>query len=444
MRAPGVEVRPLVQITGEAEFNEVFFDDVFVPDDRLIGAENNGWQVSSSTLTHERGTNPRQLVIHCPAARGAAPPGPRVGPLRRPPPAAEAGRGLRRGPPLPAAQLAVAVPPGRRQGAGPRGQHAQALLERDEQAPARDGHGRARATPPRSGAAPTDNPGDGEWQRSWLYYHAASMFGRDERDPAQHHRGAGPGPAPGAPPGMSGPLAGLRVLDLGTRIAAPFCAGLLGEQGAEVIKIEQPGSGDFMREIGPFADDRRRCLLAVLGRGGPGPQERHPGPAAGRGPGPAPPPGRDRRRAGRELPTRDPREVEHRTRRPARPAGHRPHQQLRPGRPQRQAPRPGPGRHRLRRPPAPHRLPRPSTGPGRGDHLGLPDRGVHRPGRDRGPLRAGRQGDGEGDGDRRRPLRRHPPHPRVDPARLRPPRGGPLPGGQPPRQLSAAGQLPDG
>src|SRR6476660_724705 len=51
---------------------------------------------------------------------------------------------------------------------------------------------------------------------------------------------------------MAGPLTGIRVLDLGTRIAAPFCAGLLGEQGAEVIKIEQPGSGDFMREIGPF------------------------------------------------------------------------------------------------------------------------------------------------------------------------------------------------
>jgi crotonobetainyl-CoA:carnitine CoA-transferase CaiB-like acyl-CoA transferase len=56
-------------------------------------------------------------------------------------------------------------------------------------------------------------------------------------------------------PSVSGPLAGLRVLDLGTRIAAPFCAGLLGEQGAEVIKIEQPGTGDFMREIGPFVPD---------------------------------------------------------------------------------------------------------------------------------------------------------------------------------------------
>ncbi|MGI9601962.1 MAG: CaiB/BaiF CoA transferase family protein [Acidimicrobiales bacterium] len=49
------------------------------------------------------------------------------------------------------------------------------------------------------------------------------------------------------------PLAGLRVLDLGTRIAAPFCAGLLAEQGAEVIKIEQPGTGDPLRQLGPFA-----------------------------------------------------------------------------------------------------------------------------------------------------------------------------------------------
>jgi formyl-CoA transferase len=73
---------------------------------------------------------------------------------------------------------------------------------------------------------------------------------------------------------VSGPLDGLRVLDLGTRIAAPFCAGLLGEMGADVVKIEQPGTGDFMREIGPFAprapgDDSRPYSLfwAVEGRG---------------------------------------------------------------------------------------------------------------------------------------------------------------------------------
>ena len=50
------------------------------------------------------------------------------------------------------------------------------------------------------------------------------------------------------------PLEGLRVLDLGTRVAAPFCAGLLGEQGAEVLKIEKPAQGDPLRELGPFAD----------------------------------------------------------------------------------------------------------------------------------------------------------------------------------------------
>ncbi len=52
---------------------------------------------------------------------------------------------------------------------------------------------------------------------------------------------------------MREPLAGLRVLDVGTRIAAPFCAGILGEQGAEVIKIEQPDTGDPLRTLGPFA-----------------------------------------------------------------------------------------------------------------------------------------------------------------------------------------------
>jgi crotonobetainyl-CoA:carnitine CoA-transferase CaiB-like acyl-CoA transferase len=50
------------------------------------------------------------------------------------------------------------------------------------------------------------------------------------------------------------PLSGIRILDLGTRIAAPFAATLLADFGAEVIKVELPGRGDFMRAIGPFAD----------------------------------------------------------------------------------------------------------------------------------------------------------------------------------------------
>ena len=65
---------------------------------------------------------------------------------------------------------------------------------------------------------------------------------------------------------MPGPLDGLRVIDLGTRIGAPFCAGLLGEWGAEVVKVEQPGAGDFMRGIGPFAEGQS-LFWAVEGRG---------------------------------------------------------------------------------------------------------------------------------------------------------------------------------
>jgi alkylation response protein AidB-like acyl-CoA dehydrogenase len=54
MRAPGVEVRPLRQITGEAEFNEVFLTDVRLPDSLRLGAVGEGWQVARSTLMNER------------------------------------------------------------------------------------------------------------------------------------------------------------------------------------------------------------------------------------------------------------------------------------------------------------------------------------------------------------------------------------------------------
>jgi len=54
MHAPGVEVRPLRQITGEAEFNEVFLTDVPIPDADRIGAVGEGWKVSTATLMNER------------------------------------------------------------------------------------------------------------------------------------------------------------------------------------------------------------------------------------------------------------------------------------------------------------------------------------------------------------------------------------------------------
>ena len=55
---------------------------------------------------------------------------------------------------------------------------------------------------------------------------------------------------------MVGPLAGLNVLDIAQGIAAPFCAKLLGDLGANVVKIEPPGGGDYTRALGPFPEGR--------------------------------------------------------------------------------------------------------------------------------------------------------------------------------------------
>ena len=54
MEQDGVEVKPLVQITGEAEFNEIFMDEACIPDENVVGGVGNGWTVAITTLMNER------------------------------------------------------------------------------------------------------------------------------------------------------------------------------------------------------------------------------------------------------------------------------------------------------------------------------------------------------------------------------------------------------
>ncbi|HTZ08727.1 MAG TPA: acyl-CoA dehydrogenase family protein [Acidimicrobiales bacterium] len=175
MRAPGVTVHPLVQLTGEAEFNEVELDGVVVPDDQLVGAAGEGWRVANSTLSHERGVNPRQLVIHLQhlqellttaAACGAfddtrlrrrlaqAYVEVRLFQLLNWRSLSKLQRGLEPGPEGSVLKLYWSEMSKRL--------HALAL---DVLGP---------AAPLWRDAA--DNPGDGSWQRAWLYYQAASIF----------------------------------------------------------------------------------------------------------------------------------------------------------------------------------------------------------------------------------------------------------------------------
>jgi alkylation response protein AidB-like acyl-CoA dehydrogenase len=62
LKTPGITLRPIKQITGASHFNEIFLDDVEIPAENLIGAENNGWAVAQSTLSSERGLTILELA----------------------------------------------------------------------------------------------------------------------------------------------------------------------------------------------------------------------------------------------------------------------------------------------------------------------------------------------------------------------------------------------
>src|SRR5690606_38156440 len=87
----------------------------------------------------------------------------------------------------------------------------------------------------------------------------------DERDEPMSDDVRDPGAGTGAADARPLPLEGLRILDVGTRIGAPFAATLLADFGAEVVKVVQPGVGDVMRIIGPF-ENGYSLWWAVEGR----------------------------------------------------------------------------------------------------------------------------------------------------------------------------------
>lgn len=175
MHAPGVHVRPLVQSTGEAEFNEVSLDEVLVPDEHLIGQLHGGWAVARATLARERGINPRQLVLHLQRLddlwRTAVETG-----------AADDDRTARR---LAQAAVEVLVFQLHSWRALSRAEHGRAPGPESSVVKVHwsEASGRLHrlaldvlgpAAPLWAGAAA--NPGDGAWQRHWLYSQAATIF----------------------------------------------------------------------------------------------------------------------------------------------------------------------------------------------------------------------------------------------------------------------------
>ena len=175
LHAPGVEVRPLRQITDESDFNEVFLEEVPVAGDQLVGDLHDGWRVSASTLSVERGTNARQMVVHSQLLEELFALAERNGAIEDP----RLARDL--------AQALVEVRLFRIQnqrvlsrlatGRDPGPVAATAKLAWSEMSQRLHGlvlRVLGDAAPLWRGA--DGNPGDGRWQRSWLYYRAATIF----------------------------------------------------------------------------------------------------------------------------------------------------------------------------------------------------------------------------------------------------------------------------
>ena len=203
-RTPGVEVRPLRQITDETDFNEVFFSDVFVPEDRIIGEENEGWQVANSDADPRAGRQPAPAGDPHAARRGAAAARRRERCARRPPQRAAARGGVRRGADLPAPQLAFDLAHREGRGTGAGRQHQQGLVERDEQAAPRHRDDGARAG-------------------------GAAVAGRD-REPRRRARGSARGSTTRRPRSGRGRTRSSATSSASARSASPASPSPRGEQ----------------------------------------------------------------------------------------------------------------------------------------------------------------------------------------------------------------------
>ena len=175
LHAPGVEVRPLRQITDESDFNEVFLEEVPVAGDQLVGDLHDGWRVSASTLSVERGTNARQLVVHSQLLEELFALAESNGAIEDPRLARDLAQALvevrlfR----IQNQRVLSRLAPGR----DPGPVAATAKLAWSEMSQRLHGlvlRVLGDAAPLWRGA--DGNPGDGRWQRSWLYYRAATIF----------------------------------------------------------------------------------------------------------------------------------------------------------------------------------------------------------------------------------------------------------------------------